>query len=749
VPLQAVKEFHMSVNAIISERAHVRCLDLLLAAHRNGDLAALCSRRPQTALWFLRHYAHPMLWEIQCGESASIGAALSLWLEWGLAQIRPDNASLEREIERKAWLGAHAWRPYVALAAHFGFIAVPEMSERYRARKDEPPFERLCGVWNIAPSSFYRYVDRGRRALAKQLFAPLNRNRLASMCDFDARHEQPPMSVRPRELADLSRVGPRFAFHSNHLAPLWAAIRADDAASVMAILMRDVCHLAAYEYIDVLLDRVATMNLSLRAQIDVSLRRAHVCRVQNRIDAEQHFLSVALRAASAFDDKLSLARVYAAQARAVETRDVDRAMVDLRASIELYDALCTTTSDEDESAQVERIAAMIRLAWLYIKRNDPKAQIILEQCEELIDVAAHDLETLASLAQARAELARRSGNLQVAVESNLRALQYFERTSNEAQSLKVTGTIVLLYGELRKLDLAIVYADKIFARAQRQQIEPYTVAATHLNLGIAYFWCERFDDAILAYEHALRIASDANLRPLMGRAHYNLAEAFYRRYQLTKTPADERFGDSHSTLSQAIWEQSNDRAAAEATRNLKRAALGEQEHLIYDRMLPAELAIHFDELHRIQSQRLVFERAKTNEEKALAQLKIAREYVDIVVKERERALALLADTTPSAAITTQLDRITTAFHRSLSHEESLAETWRQRSLGVIASDKLHAVTQHIAQFGVIKKSQYATLCSVSPATASKHLALLATRGLLVRANRGRATAFSVNETRVR
>jgi tetratricopeptide (TPR) repeat protein len=739
----------MGANAIVSERAHARCLDLLLAAHRNGDMAALCSRRPQTALWFLRQYAHPMLWEIEWGESASIGAALSLWLEWGLAQIRPDNAPPDRDIERKAWLGAVTWRPYVALAAHFAFVVVPEMPERYRARKDEPPFERLCGVWNIAPSSFYRYVDRGRRALAKQLFAPLNRNRLASMCEFAARRDRSVVLMKPHALSDTSLVGPRFAFHLYRLAPLWVAIRTEDAQSVVSILMRDVCHLAGYEHIDVLLDRVATMNLPANAHIDLALRRAHVCRVQNRVDAEQHFLGVALRAASVLDDKLVLARVYAAQARAAETRDVDRAMVDLRASIELYEALCAAPNRDIESAKVERIAAMIRLAWLYIKRNDPKAQIIVEQCEESIDVAAHDLETLASLAQARAELARRSGNLQDAVESNLRALQYFERTSNDAQILKVTGTVVLLYGELRKLDLAIVYAEKIFTQAQQQRVEPYTVAATHLNLGIAYFWSDRFDEAIFSYENALRIASDANLRPLMGRAHYNLAEAFYRRYQISKTPADERFGDSHSSLSQAIWEQSNDRAAAEATRNLKRAALGEQEHLIYDRMLPAELAIHFDEMHRIQSQRLVFERAKTNEERAIAQLKIAHEYVDIVVKERERALALLGNDAPSKAITAALDRITVAFNRSLSHEESLAETWRQRSLGVIASDKLHAVTQHIVQFGVIKKSQYASLCSVSPATASKHLALLATRGLLVRANRGRATAFSINESRTR
>ncbi|MGL5002228.1 MAG: hypothetical protein ACRDAM_04750, partial [Casimicrobium sp.] len=249
----------MSTKTIVSERAHARCLDLMLAAHRNGDMAALCAKRPQTALWFLRQYAHPMLWDIDWAESPSISAALSRWLDWGLTQIRPDNAPPDHEIERKAWLGAVAWRPYVALAAHFGFVTVPDMPERYRARKDEPPFERLCGVWNIAPSSFYRYVDRGRRALAKQLFAPLSRNRLASLCDFAARRDRSLVPVKANSLTDASLVGPRFSFHLYRLAPLWAAIRADDAPSVVSMLMRDVCHLASYEYVDVLLDRVATM----------------------------------------------------------------------------------------------------------------------------------------------------------------------------------------------------------------------------------------------------------------------------------------------------------------------------------------------------------------------------------------------------------------------------------------------------------------------------------------------------------
>ncbi len=742
----------MRATAMISDRTEARCLDMWLAAHRNGDTVALCNRRPQAALWFLRQYAQPMLWEVDTNDPTSVRDAIAAWIGWGLAQIRPDNAAFEVAIERRAWFGSVGWRTYVALVAHFGYVSVPDFPERYRARKDEPAFERLCGLWNTAPSSFYRYVDRGRRALLKALCAPSSRLRASSQCDFTAKREARTTNNMGMDDSGhrLTRdtaavVGPRFALHLSLLAPLWTAIRARKGELVVALLSTGYSRLAAYEHIDVLLDRMPTTAFQGIGQVDFLLTRALVCHVQSRVDTEQAHLAHALREASAANDDLALARVYAAQAKAIETRDVDRATVDFRASLERYDRLCEDPVRATRGQQAERINVMIRLAWIYIKRNDPRAQIIVEQCEGYADVVASELETLASLAQARAELSRRSGNIQDAVESNLKALQYFERTSNDSQILKVTGTVVLLYGELRNLELAIVYANKIFSDASTRYVEPYTVAATHLNLGIAYFWSERLHDAILSYEHALRIATDANLRPLMARAHYNLAEAFYRRFQQTKDDSDERFGDSHAGLSQAFWEQSNDRVAAEATRNLKRAALGEQAHLIYDRMLPEELAIHFDEMHRIQSQRLVYERAKGAEDKALAQLKIARQYVDIAVKERERALTLVARIPANPAITAQLKGINTAFHRSLSREESLSEHWRQTSADIIASDKLPAVISHIADFGQIKKAQYAALASVSPATASKHLALLAKRGLLVRTNRGRSTAFSAAE----
>jgi Fic family protein len=51
------------------------------------------------------------------------------------------------------------------------------------------------------------------------------------------------------------------------------------------------------------------------------------------------------------------------------------------------------------------------------------------------------------------------------------------------------------------------------------------------------------------------------------------------------------------------------------------------------------------------------------------------------------------------------------------------------------------VLAHVLRTGSINKSAYGELCAVSPATASKHLGLLAERGLLVQIGKGPATRY--------
>jgi tetratricopeptide (TPR) repeat protein len=720
-------------------KLETRCLELALAAHRNGELAAHCARRPRVAVRMLNKYAHPLLWHMSAFDRVTLHEVIALWLRWGLREISPEPGTLGA-IDRRAWLGVSAWRPFVALVAHYGFVAVPDFPERYRARRDEPAFERICGLWGIAPSSFYRYVERGKKQLAERLFAPLARDRFASLCDFVQTNARGATDADERNAAASQRLNLYRSRRFDDLVALWRFLSEKRTEEAIDQVSNRLASLCSYENIDTLLDRIDDTTQETSIGVKWLLLRARVAHSQNRAEVERQWLRRALETASRANDALSLARVYAATAREAELREVDRAMADYRESLSHFDRICSNAAATSPHIDSERIAVSIRLAWLYIQRNDPTAAHLVEHCEAQANDNNTDIDTLASLAQARAELSRRLGDRQTAINANLRALQFYERTANNSQALRVCGTLVLLYGESKDLVRAREYAQRVF-EYERRGVEVHTVAATYLNLGVALFWSDRFDEAIDAYRNTLDLAVQHRLRPLAGRAHYNLAEAFYRRHRVANDIADEHFGDTHVEFALAIWEKAGDKVASEATRNLKGTVLGLREHLVYDRLLPAELAAHFDELTRIQSQRLAIQRAISDEARALAHLAVAKEYLDIAVKERERALALLRDRSITVAIDRRLRELSDAFHRSLSLEESIIERWRSGSKGVVPEEKLDRLAKHLARSDTIKKSTYASLCAVSPATASKHLALLAQSGLLVKANRGRATLF--------
>jgi hypothetical protein len=57
----------------------------------------------------------------------------------------------------------------LAVMCHYGFEAVPDFSDRYRRRADESAVENLCGLWSVGTSTFYRYLDKGKRQLAESL----------------------------------------------------------------------------------------------------------------------------------------------------------------------------------------------------------------------------------------------------------------------------------------------------------------------------------------------------------------------------------------------------------------------------------------------------------------------------------------------------------------------------------------------------------------------------------------------------
>jgi tetratricopeptide (TPR) repeat protein len=716
----------------------------VLAAHRAGNLDALLRRRPRATRWFLRRFAAPAL--VAAGDAFAgeppPSAALRVLLVWALAQLRPDAAPLAAPIDRAAWLDLPAWRPLLALACHHGFIPMPDFRERYRGSPDESPADRLCGLWEVAPSSFYRYLEKGRRLVADVLLdQPLPADRLMSLCEAvtDAAGARLNWPDRGARMAWHAQQADSAARQRDARAALWHSVKAQDGVGVTQLLQRFCNELAADPYTDAVLRLLPGAALDGRTRVRLLLANAALARVRGAAEQERRECEHALRLAAADDDKLMLGIVYGVLGKYHVARDIDRAFACFQESA----GFLGQADAEGPAAAEAYLVTLVHLAWLYTLRNDPRARTVLDHAETLRAAGTPQDDTTAMLEQAWGEYWRRSGDLSQALEAKHRALQIYERTGNIQQVLRTYGNLALLYGQTRDHTRAIDYSQRVLAMAETTAVDPETVASTHINLGAALVWQQRLDEAIEQYRLAADCARAGRLRVVAGRAHYNLAEAYYLRFKTFGRPEDERLGDAHTDAALAAWPDDGERSTVQATRDLKREVLGERVEPAVDQMLSGELAAHFDETSEVQRQRARLAVPQPAASRVEAHLAIAAAYVAIAVKECEAAVALIDNHRLNERFDPQVDALRAAFGHALTREQHLSRRWKHDARDVLAADRSAPVLRHLAEVGSINKSTYAQLCSVAPATASKHLGLLADRGLLVQTGRGPSTRYTL------
>ncbi|MBN8510715.1 MAG: tetratricopeptide repeat protein, partial [Burkholderiales bacterium] len=450
----------------------------------------------------------------------------------------------------------------------------------------------------------------------------------------------------------------------------------------------------------------------------------------------------ALRLADAANDALRLGVAYGALGKYHEPRDADRAFACYQDSAEfLRQAGIGDAADGDADVVVAYVNTLVKLAWLYLLRNDPRAQAVLERAEALRERCAGAPDAVAMLEQVWGEYWRRSGDFKRALEHKHRALLVYERLGDRQSVLKTYTNLSLIYGDAKDFARAIDYSQRVLDLAARLQVEPETVASTLLNLGAAYFRQGKHDAAIDAYRRALELAQQARLPVLAGRAHYNLAEAHYRRFQALDDAEDERLGDAHTAAALALPPDDGDAASADQTRQLKAQILGPRDHEFADRLLPGEFAAHFEAMAKIQRQRAALALPLAAPERAAAHLAIAAAYLEISVEEREAAVALIHKHGLGARFDAELQALQQVFGRALSREQQLAARWREATAGLLPAERAQALLQHLLQTGSINKSGYAQLCGTGLATASKHLGQLAERGALQQSGRGPSTRY--------
>jgi len=723
-------------------------LDAFLAAERGGTLPALLQARPRLTRGYARRLLAP-LWRVAGTALARDAGAAQPWrllLRALLAELRPDQQPGLDGIAAPLWAEAGSdWRPLLALASHQGLLAVPPLPGLYRARPREAPVEQLCGLWDVAPSTFYRSVDRARRRLAELLARPLRDgpamlarqralqhevHRLLALDDPDAH------SAWHREQAGHALAA------QDGIAALWHLLHAGDVPGLIVCLQRFTLALAHCADTDALLELAAELPLDAAERAQLSLAEAALQRARGDGEAECRACERALRLAHVAGGALLLGRAFGALGRYHETRDPPRAFSCFQDSADyLREAGVPEALGADAALLDECANTLVRLAWWYLLRNDPRAEPLLERAQALQAHSPRALETQALLAQTWGEYWRRSGRLDRALEHKYRALHLYQRLGDQQGILKAYCNLSLVHGEAKDFARAIDSSQHVLEMARSFAVEPETVASTHLNLGAAYFWQNRWGPAIEHYEQALQIARDANLVVLVGRAHFNLAEAHYKRFQALDQADDELQGDAHTAAALATWPPEGDAAPAEATRRLKRDILGPRDAEHYDRLLPGEFAAHFPELLAVQRQRAALALPLDARQQVDAHLAIAMAYLAVSVKEREAAAALVRRHALDAQFQERFERMREVFEHSRSRHEQLAEAWRQRAGDLLRPEARAAVLDHLLTEGALNTSRYAPLCAVGLTTASKQLGQLAARGLLVQVGRGPSTSY--------
>jgi tetratricopeptide (TPR) repeat protein len=740
-----------STPALLPPQVLDRLLEGALSAYRVGALDKHCRQRERATRWCLRRFASPLLWFdpdaiAEPAVDTAVGWLIELALRWAVFQLRPDGAPTLAPIPNHAWTGATPWRPMLALACHHTLLPVAELPQRYRPRQGEPAFEHLCGLWDIAPSSFYRYVERGRQLLALELTSPMTAQRALSLAAFacEASYQRlqlvEPHAQRHWHL-ECAGALLRHGRSKSTVGALWHTARTGDPIAALDLLEAQSLDLAANSYTDAVLATLNVGDAESTPRLQLALARANLAQVRGNLQDEQAQLALALRHAVSMGDPGWLGAVHAAQGRCHEARNVDRALADYREAVACFEQ-ATSSGQSGQSGDRLRaglLGALVSMAELYLLRNDPRAAAILDRADQVCAAGEMATDLQAKLQLTRGEFWQRQGDFDKAIEVTHHALHLCERAAHQRRIVSAWGRLAMLYGCARDIENALHYARQVTSVSTTAPLAPETLAAIELNIGAALFWEDRWDEAIDHYKRAAQLAQASGLQTILGRAHYNLAEAYFTRFQRTDAVEDELQGDAYARMAQVIWETDNDAGFAEATRNLKRTVLGDRQHLVYDRLLPAELAAHFDEMKQIEQQRHRLESSSAVEERVDARLHIAQAYLRIAVAEREAALSLAHQHGLQADVSPQLQALRDTFDLALSSQEQWAARWEQAR--VIPRELVAALVQRLAAEHELTKSSCAQACSVSPATASKYLADLAAAGLLTRVGKGPATRY--------
>src|SRR6202008_1912114 len=165
-----------------------------------------------------------------------------------------------------------------------------------------------------------------------------------------------------------------------------------------------------------------------RERFELALRWGQTWRYRHDSTREDDALHRALRLANELADPLCLGVAHASMARFHEARDRDRAFACYEESVEHLRQVIADAAHPDRTRAVQEYAAcIVRLAWLHLRRNNPRAKALLDQVRQLDHEHSLPGDILGPLEQTWGEYWRCLGDTGKALEHKHKALIVYER----------------------------------------------------------------------------------------------------------------------------------------------------------------------------------------------------------------------------------------------------------------------------------------------------------------------------------
>ncbi|TDM08658.1 MAG: hypothetical protein C4K60_04410 [Ideonella sp. MAG2] len=533
------------------------------------------------------------------------------------------------------------------------------------------------------------------------------------------------------------------ARHGHAMDAAWHLCRAKQWDVLAELLKRRALELASSLEYKALSQTLRRAVMGPSNKVDLALSESVMWRCLGDTNAESELLGLALRTAESITSELRalhIAEALYGLGLFYNARDPEQAVIHLEAaSQQLQTASSLVPSHGQARVQSAYVLVLALLAFVQLRCNNPQALSLLKsaliaarECEQL------SLDAQGMLLKAQAEAARCNDQLNEALRFRQQALVLYERAGDLREVLDSKNNLGQLLAHSGKANEARETCVQVLKMAQSFSVRPEALVSAYVGLAVADMTLGDLDSAVSNLTHVVRISQQFGLARHQLTGLMNLAEVHFLRLKQHGEIEDERMGDQYAEQSRELAARLGLTQQEAKAQTLKQTTLNPQTAVHH--LLPIETSAHPGEFAKIEALRAELALPRPPAQRARTHIALSQLYLRIAAKERDAARGLMQTHGLS-----ELEADIEALQQTWAHDGNLASQlssrWREQVGDWLTDSQRKAVLERLLAEGSLSKSSYGEAAEVSPATASKHLGLLADKGLLDQQGRGPATRY--------